>query len=547
MPFRLPRFFLGRLFLFAGLLGPDAIVLTGVPHVDSILGALPAFGIVSYAAFIGLGYSYFKKQRQELRFSVQFYIAHLVCVAIAVAGFILFPQHLYLIPRLILLIGTALLAQACIPLQTWVRTIRETKLLWLYSALVGFLAWCLRFPFQAFWDSSSTASGRALQVITFHSVKVVLRFFLPNILVDPDSFTIGTERFSIIVARGCSGLEGLGLVLVFTTVWLWYFRKESRFPQAFMLIPCALVCVWVLNILRISALVLIGNTGAEEVAMVGFHSQAGWIAFTTVAFGFSMVTRKLRWVRKVQYYGSPSEVAAAGIVPSFDGAAMVGSSPIAVENEEAGESPATGAYLVPFLAILGASFISKAASGYFEWLYPLRFLAAAIALWYYRPELKKLNWRFGWLAPLTGAAIFLVWIVPSFWTHSHEESPLGAALANLPFTARWAWIAFRVAAAVITVPIAEELAFRGYLARRLVNREFDAVPFSAITVLSIGLSSVAFGLMHGQQWIVGILAGLAFAGVLKWRGRMGDAIIAHATSNLLLAIWVLSSRDWSQW
>jgi CAAX prenyl protease-like protein len=100
---------------------------------------------------------------------------------------------------------------------------------------------------------------------------------------------------------------------------------------------------------------------------------------------------------------------------------------------------------------------------------------------------------------------------------------------------------------VLTVPIAEELAFRGYLARRLVNREFDTVPFSAVTALSIGLSSVAFGLMHGHQWIVGILAGLAYAGVVKWKGRLGDAIVAHATSNILLAIWVLSRGDWAQW
>ena len=39
------------------------------------------------------------------------------------------------------------------------------------------------------------------------------------------------------------------------------------------------------------------------------------------------------------------------------------------------ESPATRAYLIPFLAILAASFVSKAAAGYFEWLYPLRFVS----------------------------------------------------------------------------------------------------------------------------------------------------------------------------
>jgi CAAX prenyl protease-like protein len=100
---------------------------------------------------------------------------------------------------------------------------------------------------------------------------------------------------------------------------------------------------------------------------------------------------------------------------------------------------------------------------------------------------------------------------------------------------------------VVTVPIAEELAFRGYLARRFLRRDFDSVPFTGLTALSIALSSVAFGLMHGQQWGVGILAGLAYAFALRWRGRMGDAVVAHAVSNLLLAAWVLGFGDWAQW
>ena len=73
---------------------------------------------------------------------------------------------------------------------------------------------------------------------------------------------------------------------------------------------------------------------------------------------------------------------------------------------------------------------------------------------------------------------------------------LGTALGALSPAARWSWIALRVAAAVATVPIAEELAFRGYLARRLMNREFDEVPFSRLTALSVCLSSAVFGLEH---------------------------------------------------
>ena len=44
----------------------------------------------------------------------------------------------------------------------------------------------------------------------------------------------------------------------------------------------------------------------------------------------------------------------------------------------------TAAYLVPFLVILGAGMLTGALIGSFEWLYPLRFFAAAGALWVFR-------------------------------------------------------------------------------------------------------------------------------------------------------------------
>jgi CAAX prenyl protease-like protein len=562
------RYLLGRLVLFAFLLGLDILLLASTPHSAQLLTAVAPIGIVTYAVFIALGYSHLKRQRQQLPFRASFFLIHLACILLvsftnlaAIHGFALpLPGwSARITSSLVVLAGISLLALACIPLRAWAGTIRITRRLWMYSLLAGIVAWCLRFPFQSMWDSASSASGRILQVIAFNSVHSVLRVFLPDIYVNAATFVIGTPRFQIIVAEGCSGLEGLGLVLAFTIIWLIYFRGENRYPQALLLIPCALLSVWMLNILRISALVLIGNAGYGEIAMVGFHSQAGWIAFTTVAFAFSMATRKLPWVRKVQYTYMPLVEDAAlpreSRVDSSQNLRTRHSNSIHLvtlndESEETGESQATAAYLVPFLAILGASFLSKAASGHFEWLYPLRFLAASVAIWHYWPQLKQIDWRpsrAGWtVAALTGFAVCAIWLAPSLWNHQ-QPSSLGAALASLSPSARWAWIAFRIAAAVITVPIAEELAFRGFLARRLVIRNFDSLPFSAATMLSIGLSSVAFGLLHGQQWMVGILAGLAYAGVMKFRGRLSDAILAHAATNLLLAVWVLFRGDWAQW
>ena len=58
---------------------------------------------------------------------------------------------------------------------------------------------------------------------------------------------------------------------------------------------------------------------------------------------------------------------------------------------------------------------------------------------------------------------------------------------------------------------------------------------------------MAFGILRGQHWTAGILAGLAYAAVLRFRGRIGDAVAAHAVSNLLPAAWVLLRGDWAEW
>jgi exosortase E/protease (VPEID-CTERM system) len=541
LPRPLPGTLLGRLYLLALVLGLDCFLRSSLPHSQSLLGPLASFGIVAFAVFLGMGYSVLKAQQNELPFNGWLFLGHLICIAAvslaAVPSIYGFSPWLLTataldLSRSVTMLGIVLLALALVPFPVWIATRRLTGRLWLYATIAGGLAYALRSPLQAFWNDSNSLPGRVLQTAAFHAVYFVLHLFLPQLQVDPQTFTIGTPHFNVIIAQPCSGLEGLGLVLVFTTAWLWYFRKENRFPHALLLVPSALIAVWVLNILRITALVLIGNAGAPDVAMIGFHSQAGWIAFTTVALAFSMATRRLSWVQS-----RPVESTSSVSLPT---------------SEARGESPATGAYLLPFLAILAASFVSKAVSGNFEWAYPLRFIAAAVVLWSFRGTYSKLNFRFGWRAPLTGVAVFLLWITPTLWSGQTSLSTIGASLAALPHASRLTWIVFRIAAAVITVPLAEELAFRGYLARRLMGRrfmarDFDQLPFRSLTLLPILLSSIAFGLMHGHNWMVGILAGLAFALVLRSKGRIGDAVAAHATANLLLAIWVLSRGDWAQW
>ena len=517
--------------MLAVVLTLDCFALASVPHIGSLLGPVAPAGIAAFAVFLAVGHSTLKSRNEELRFNWLLFWAHLVgvcgvvlCNMAALHGSTLLasrPAHCALSAAVVAAI--ALLALACVPMPAWTGIARTMTSLCMAALLAGVAAGVLRHPLQLLWNSSSFSPGGVLQTATFQGVRILLRHLIPDLTAEPATFILGTPRFLVFIAPECSGMEGLGLVLVFTTVWLCYFRRESRFPQAFLLIPCALVSVWLLNILRIAAIILIGNAGAPDVAMVGFHSQAGWIAFTGVALVFCMATGKIRWVRC-------EAVEAAGS-----------------ERTKTGESPATAAFLIPFLAILAASFVSRAASGTFEWLYPLRFIAGAIAIWRFRREYESLDWRCGWLAPVIGGAVFLLRIARGLWSHDSSGRSFGLALASASPAIRMFWIAVHIAASIATVPIAEEFAFRGYLARRVISRDFDAVPFSRLTWLSIGVSSLVFGLMQGSHWIAGIVAGAMYALLLKRRGRIGDAVIAHATTNLLLVVWVLLRGDWSLW
>jgi CAAX prenyl protease-like protein len=107
-------------------------------------------------------------------------------------------------------------------------------------------------------------------------------------------------------------------------------------------------------------------------------------------------------------------------------------------------------------------------------------------------------------------------------------------------------VATRVLGAVITVPIAEELAFRGFLVRRLIAADFDRVSPRRFTWISFLGSSLLFGAMH-QAMLAGTIAGAIYALTLYRRGALIDAIVAHATTNALLAAYVLATGSWSLW
>jgi CAAX prenyl protease-like protein len=135
-----------------------------------------------------------------------------------------------------------------------------------------------------------------------------------------------------------------------------------------------------------------------------------------------------------------------------------------------------------------------------------------------------------------GALVLALWVL---------LEPTPASPPTLPTELAALWPAFRVVGSVV-VPLVEELAFRGYLLRKLTAWDFDAVDPRQFALFAFLASSLLFGVLHGR-WLAGTLAGMAYALAVYRRGRMGDAVAAHATTNGLIAIAVLLFGQWPLW
>jgi exosortase E/protease (VPEID-CTERM system) len=408
---------------------------------------------------------------------------------------------------LAMLAAVALFA-ALAPWSIWRKAIYALRDVWGYAAIAAAAATSAMGWSQGLWNGMAR--------VTFEAVYPVLRLLVPTLQVDPANRVIDTGSFAVFIDPVCSGLEGMGLMLAFCTVLLLLFRRELIFPRALLIVPAGLLLSFVLNVVRIAVLVLIGDAGYVSVAEFGFHSQAGWIAFNLAAVGIALVSLRSGW---------------------FNRAA-------AAPRDEAGENP-TAVYLLPYMALLLAGMLSRAVSGGFERLYWLRLVFAGCALWYCWPKLRGIDWRFSWRGVLAGLAAFGLWITAARLRLPPHGMP--QVLAALSSVSRNMWILGHILAFVVIVPVAEELAFRGYLLRRVRSPEFESSSPGTAGVVGLIVSTAAFALCQGVFWLPGILSGVTFGLVYMRTGRLGEAVAAHLTANALTAAAVVAGSQWQFW
>jgi exosortase E/protease (VPEID-CTERM system) len=400
-------------------------------------------------------------------------------------------------------------ANSLLPLSVWLRMVRRGSGVLVGLGVVGVAACQVGPVMQSFW--------RPLCRSTFWVVDHLLRIGFDEVISYPASFEIGTSTFMVNIGPGCSGFEGIGLIWILLLGSFWIFRERFRFPAALLLLPIGTVLIWLSNAVRIATLVAIGTLVSPELAVEGFHSNSGWLLFNLIGLG--LLTAALR----CPFYMVPAA--------TNEGTAIRSSSP-------------TAAYLMPLVAIVATAMVTGAVTEGFDRLYPLRVVTAATVCWWYKDAYAELRPMWSWEALGIGTLVFALWM-------ALEPTPSGSATGSSPWTelspiAATVWLIARVLGSVVFVPLAEELAFRGYLLRRMVAADFRTVSPACFTWVSVAVSSAAFGALHGR-WLAGTLAGLVYALVFYRRGRLGDAVLAHATTNALIAVSVLATGNWSLW
>ncbi|MFH1747747.1 MAG: CAAX prenyl protease-related protein [Planctomycetota bacterium] len=112
----------------------------------------------------------------------------------------------------------------------------------------------------------------------------------------------------------------------------------------------------------------------------------------------------------------------------------------------------------------------------------------------------------------------------------------------------WATTSLRVTVAITVVPVVEELFWRAFLLRALINwHDFDRIPLGKFAWISFLGTSLLSTLQHPDNWAVSILCWLFYNALFCWTRSILCLVIVHGITNLVLYFHVVRVGDWSFW
>jgi hypothetical protein len=183
------------------------------------------------------------------------------------------------------------------------------------------------------------------------------------------------------------------------------------------------------------------------------------------------------------------------------------------------------------------------------WVYLGKSLVGAWLIWEMRALVPEMRWEVSTEAIAIGIGVLIMWIgIDGLYPHmGGETKPTNPYLQfgqHSPLATIYIW--GHILGATFVVPQLEEVFFRSFLYRYFVRTDFLNMPFNRFHPTSFIVTSALFGFEH-HEWLSGILCGFAFQWLVISKNRLGDAIAAHAITNFLLGLWVVTRGAWNFW
>lgn len=190
--------------------------------------------------------------------------------------------------------------------------------------------------------------------------------------------------------------------------------------------------------------------------------------------------------------------------------------------------------------------------GHLLYLYPVKAVVVGLLLLYFRKQYKEIrladlaNAGNLFLSLTVGIVVFILWINMD-WSFGAQGKPVGfdpTIVSN--YLTRLILITSRVIGAAVIVPIMEELFWRSWLLRYIIDHDFNKIQIGFFTWPSFLISTILFGLEHNYI-IAGIMAGIVYTLLLYRTKSIASCILAHAVTNFVLAVYVLFTGAWCFW
>ena len=215
--------------------------------------------------------------------------------------------------------------------------------------------------------------------------------------------------------------------------------------------------------------------------------------------------------------------------------------------------------MAPYLVFLGVMAVqSHVPEAYMPWAIAAKGLAGAWAFWVLRRYMPPLGKPYWCLAILCGVLVAAGWALGDWafreigwggrmFIMSGERTKVDPTV-GLSALSWWSQVVVRITVASLAVPIVEELFWRAFLLRSLIDwQRFEKIPLGTFAWRSFVGTALLSTLQHPEQWGVSILCWLAFNALFVWKKSLLFLMIVHGVTNLALYIYVIAYEDWWHW